>query len=222
MYKMVVFDLDGTLCDTLMDLANSVNLALKEYDLRTYDVEQYRQFVGNGIDNLIRTVLADKSDDDILFCKVKEGFQRNYALHLLDYTKDYPGMRELLLKLEKDGIIFGMISNKPDVFVGTIMEKVYPGIGFTFLIGKKDEFRRKPDPQSLLHYIDIYKCKRDEVLYVGDSNVDVKYAHNADVKVCGVTWGFRGRFELENEGADYIAEDTNELQRVIYGEKDGK
>lgn len=218
MYTMVVFDLDGTVCDTLKDLAFSVNHALKIYGLDTFPVEEYRYFVGNGMDRLIGNVLGDKKDDRDLFDKVKKAFMDYYAEHLLDFTGEYPGLKSLFKELERHNIIFGIISNKPDRFVPVIINDVYKDIRFSFLSGKKDDLPGKPDPVSLCRYMDMYDINREKVLYVGDSNVDVVFGHNAGVKVCGVTWGFRTEHELSDSGADFIAHNSEQLKKVIFSD----
>lgn len=214
MIKFVFFDLDGTVADTLEDLANAVNFALSQSALPVYPVEDYRHFVGNGVDNLIRTVLGEH-DTPALFEKTKRLFRDYYADHCLDCTRDYPGMNDLLSRLSEQGVVTAVISNKPDRFVPEILSALYPDHHFALMWGQQQDIPRKPAPDALYKAMELLKASADEVLYVGDSNVDVRFAHNAGVSVCGVEWGFRGREELEIEGADFIANDTDELYRCI-------
>ena len=214
MIKLVVFDLDGTLADTLADLAASVNQALRKRGLKTYPDEDYKHFVGNGVDNLIRQTLADRYAPE-LAAEVKEDFSTYYAGHSMDYTAAYPGIAELLKKLSDSGIMTAVISNKPDPFVPHILGTLYPDHRFSYLTGQKPGIPRKPDPASLLLYLDSVGIAKEDTLYVGDSDVDVKYAHAAGVKVCGVSWGFRGADELRKAGADRIADTVGELAEVI-------
>ena len=215
MYKLIAFDLDGTVADTLADLAASMNAALARSGLPGYPKEDYRHFVGNGIDNLVRTVMADAYTPAAAL-KVKADFNAYYAEHSMDYTTGYPGMAQLLGRLSADGVMTAVISNKPDAFVPAILHALYPDHRFTYLSGQREGIPRKPAPDALLHLLDKLKVGTDEVLYVGDSDVDVVFAHRAGVKVCGVSWGFRGAEELTAAGADCLADTTDELAQRIY------
>ena len=214
MIKLVVFDLDGTLADTLKDLGTAMNAALASENLPGYPIDSYRRFVGNGIDNLVRVTMADGYTPAGAI-RVKAAFQAYYTDHCKDYTAPYDGVGELLSKLEHDGIMTAVISNKPDIFVPDILQKLYPAHRFDAMWGQRDIFPRKPSPDSLNALIAQVGCDKSEVLYVGDSDVDVVFAHNAGVKVCGVSWGFRGAEELQAAGADWIVNSTEELYRVI-------
>ncbi len=217
MYKLVVFDLDGTLCDTLSDLCVAVNYALESEGLPTHPLESYNKFVGNGINNLIKQVLVDKGDDDELCKKVKAHFDEYYPLHLCDNTKAYVGIAELLSELSKLNIKSAVHSNKPHAYVPQILDRLFENHSFEIAWGKRECFERKPSPQALLNMMNILDVDNSQVLYVGDSDVDVMTAHNAGVKVCGVEWGFRGKAELLEAGADYIAKDADELLGIIKG-----
>ncbi|MBQ3264860.1 MAG: HAD-IA family hydrolase [Ruminococcus sp.] len=214
MIKLVAFDLDGTLADTLADLANAVNDALSRQSLPTYPVDDYRRFVGNGVDNLIRVTMADAYSPEGA-AQAKADFQRYYADHCRDYTAAYGGLSELLQKLSNSGIKTAVISNKPDTFVPEILAKLYPSHHFFYAHGQQDNFPRKPSPEALNKLITLSGVKKSETLYVGDSDVDVIFAHNAGVKVCGVSWGFRGTEELQNAGADVIVYSAEELYNWI-------
>ena len=215
MYKLIAFDLDGTVADTLMDLAASVNHALSERGLPTWPPEDYKHFVGNGVDNLMKRALADNYTPE-LAAAVKEGFSSYYAGHCLDYTREYDGIADLLARLSSDGLMTAVISNKPDAFVPMILGELYPDHKFTYISGQREGVPRKPSPESLIGLLSELGASPADALYVGDSDVDVRYAHAAGVKVCGVSWGFRGAEELREAGADYIASDIGELTGVIY------
>lgn len=217
MYRLVVFDLDGTLANTLCDLANAVNAALKKYGLPTYPIERYNQFVGNGINNLISQVLAEKADDKELHKKVKAYFDDYYVDHLCDFTSAYDGMGQLLGALERLPVKTAVHSNKPHVYVPVILRKLYPEHKFEFAWGNQECYERKPSPQALVEMMRILDVEPSETLYVGDSDVDVMTAHSAFVKVCGVAWGFRGETELVSAGADFIAHNAEELFDIIKG-----
>ena len=217
MYKLVVFDLDGTLAETLEDLAHTMNAALESENLPTHPTESYRKFVGNGISNLVKQVVMDKSDDEELCERVKAYFDNYYPQHLCDFTKAYDGMGELLKELSAMSVKTAVHSNKPHVFVPQILETLYPEHEFEIAWGHKDCNERKPSPQALEKMMNQLGVSKEETLYVGDSDVDVFTAHNAGVKVCGVEWGFRGKEELVSAGADFIAKDAENLLYIIKG-----
>ncbi len=217
MYKLVVFDLDGTLADTLSDLAHAVNKALESVYAPTHPIDSYRTFVGNGVNILIKQALGEKGDDEKLCEKVKAFFDSYYPQHLCDYTCTYVGMADLLNELEKASVKTAVHSNKPHEFVPQIIEKLYPDHNFEVVIGNMSAFERKPSPQALEAIMDKLGVNASETLYVGDSDVDVFTAHNAGVEVCGVAWGFRGKDELSGAGADFIANDSAELLNIIKG-----
>lgn len=214
MIKLVIFDLDGTLADTLKDLGTAMNAALKQEGLPSYPMDDYRHFVGNGIDNLVKVTMADVYTPEGAV-RVKAGFYAYYADHCTDYTAAYDGLSELLERLEEIKTATAVISNKPDRFVPGILQKLYPKHRFLYAWGQREEFPRKPSPESLLKMIELSGVDKDEVLYAGDSDVDVVFAHNAGIKVCGVSWGFRGAEELITAGADYLVNSTEELYTQI-------
>lgn len=214
MIKLVVFDLDGTLADTLRDLAEAMNFALRSEGLEGYEVERYRTFVGNGIDNLVKVTMADSYTPEGAL-RVKTAFQEYYAVHCEDYTAVYNGVGGLLDRLSREGILTAVISNKPHRFVPGILQKLYPHHEFWYISGQQEGIARKPAPDALERLIDQSGFDKSETLYVGDSDVDVVFAHNAGVKVCGVSWGFRGAQELDQAGADSIVNSTEELYNVI-------
>lgn len=215
MMKLIAFDLDGTVADTLADLAASMNAALAMSGLPGYPKDAYRHFVGNGVDNLVRTAVAG-AFTPALAARVKADFGAYYAEHTMDYTTDYPGIAGLLDRLSADGVMTAVISNKPDAYVPGILHALYPGHRFTYLSGQREGIPRKPAPDALLLLMERLNVGRDQTLYVGDSDVDVAFAHAAGVKVCGVSWGFRGADELRAAGADYLADTVEELTQRIY------
>lgn len=218
MIKLVAFDLDGTVADTLADLAAAVNFALTKHGYDPYPVEDYRQFVGNGVDNLMMQVLKEHYTPETAQ-EMKADFSAYYASHCLDMTKEYPGIAELLKELDDCGIKTAVISNKPDAFVPQILGKLYPDHRFTPGWGQQADLPRKPAPDALIKAIGMNGVDKSEVLYVGDSNVDVAFAHNAGVKVCGVSWGFRGAEELREAGADFIVDTAEELREIVLNQE---
>lgn len=223
MNKLVVFDLDGTLADTLADLGTAMNAALESEGLPGHPIEEYRRLVGNGIDRLTKDAMAEAYTPEGAV-RVKAAFKAYYSDHCMDYTEAYDGVDELLRKLAEKGIMTAVISNKPDMFVPAILKKLYPDHRFAYAWGKKEEFPHKPSPESLERLIGLSGFEKSETLYIGDSNVDVVFARSAGVKVCGVSWGFRGADELRRAGADMIVYSAEELYEMItddrFGEKD--
>lgn len=217
MIKLVVFDLDGTLADTLKDLGTAMNVALEREGLPGYPIDDYRRLVGNGIDRLVRDTMASAYTPEGAV-RVKAAFQAYYAEHCQDDTAAYDGIEAMLERLDRDGIATAVISNKPDRFVPGILKKLYPRHRFLYAWGQKDGFPRKPSPELLEAMIDRSGCQKKETLYIGDSNVDVLFAHNAGVKVCGVSWGFRGAEELREYGADHIVDSAKELYELVKSE----
>lgn len=217
MYKLVVFDLDGTLCNTLSDLANAVNNALKSVGLPIHNIDRYNQFVGNGVNNLIKQALGEHASDSEMFCKVKSYFDEYYPQHLCDSTIAYDGIAQLLDRLSALGIMCAVHSNKPHEYVPTILKRLFPEHKFEVAWGQQQCYERKPSAQALSAMIEMLDVSKDSTLYVGDSDVDIITAHNGGVKVCGVQWGFRGVEELVSAGADYIAKDAEQLYNIIVG-----
>ncbi len=217
MIKMIVFDLDGTLVNSLADLAISVNYALKKSGLEEKPIENYKTYVGNGRDMLIKRAMGAASADTILFEQIKKDYDEHYAVHCNDNTNAYPDCDKMLEKLSEKKIKTAVLSNKPHEFVGKILDKLYPNHIFDTAWGQKAEYGQKPNPDALLAILRLNGVTPDECIYVGDSDVDVFTANNAGVKMAGVSWGFRGREELENAGAPFVADSAEELYEYICG-----
>lgn len=213
MTEFCIFDLDGTLLDTLEDLAVSVNYALEKNGLPQHPIDSYRYFVGDGVLMLIRR--ASKSEDESLLQAVKEDFDQHYNVHRFDRTRPYDGVRALLEALEERKIPTAVLSNKPDEFVGDLMKRYFPGISFFATFGKRPGVAKKPDPAALNQLIAQKGVAKSACLYVGDSNVDVETAHNAGIRCCGAEWGFRGYQELKEAGADCFAKTPLDVLAVL-------
>lgn len=214
MYKAVVFDLDGTLVDTIVDLARATNEGLKKAGLPVHSVEKYKRFVGNGRDNLVKRAVGDYFDE-VKAQIVRDTFDSFYAEHCNDNVRAYDGCAEMLLELSSMGIKTGVLSNKPDEFVARILSNVYPNHDFTAAWGKRSQYPVKPDPSALFELLNEIGVKPEDCLYIGDSDVDVFTANNAGLDMIGVEWGFRGREELINAGADYVAKTTADILEYI-------
>lgn len=215
MIKAAIFDLDGTLLNTLEDVVNACNYALKKCNFKTHSIEEYKVFVGDGRSKLIERIVPDeyKGNDEVKN-KVLRLFDEYYSGHMLDMTKPYEGICEMLKSLKEKGIKLAVVSNKPDEFVGGIVKK-YFGDTFEIVHGQRTNYPVKPDPTTVYEVIEYFGIKLNESIYVGDSNVDIYTAKNAKVKSIGVAWGFRGEEELREAGADYIVYDSNEITELI-------
>ncbi len=214
LYDTVIFDLDGTLLDTLPDLQSAVNYALEHHKFPTRTLDEVRAFVGNGILNLIkRAVPAGTNEEDMI--SVFECFKAYYKDHSNDKTAAYDGINELVVSLKEKGIKLGVVSNKAQFAVSDIMEYYFSGI-FDIAYGECEGVPRKPAPDRVFEAIDMLGGKN--VLYVGDSEVDVETARNAKIDSVFVTWGFRTVEELKAAGANTFAHTADELYRIIVGE----
>ena len=215
MIKMAVFDLDGTLVDSLTDLALNVNKGLKAVGLPEHPVDSYRGFVGDGRALLVKRAMGAASADEETLNSVTEIFNNEYKIHCNDNTSSYEGCDELLKGLAEKGVLTAVLSNKPDEFVDRILKKVYPEHKFTEAWGQKPQYPTKPDGASLHAILSLHGVLPEECVYIGDSNVDVFTAQNAGVKMAGVSWGFRGKAELLGAGAPFVADTAGELLRYI-------
>ena len=212
-YKYVLFDLDGTILDTLDDLHAAANAALREcgYPERTRD--EVRRFVGNGIRKLIeRAVPSGTSEEDIV--RTHEAFTAYYSVHCKDKTKPYAGIPELVRGLKENGIASAVISNKADYAVRALCEEYFKGL-FEFSVGEREGIRKKPAPDSVLEAMRVMGAKSSETVYIGDSDVDIMTAKNAGIACIGVSYGFRGREFLESHGAEVIADTVEELRGLL-------
>jgi phosphoglycolate phosphatase len=215
MPSAVFFDLDGTLADTIEDIANAVNASLGKRKLPCFGIPEYKLMVGNGFRNLVRLALPEglRTEDHIE--ELRAEASEAYAAHALDSTRPYPGIRELLAGLAARGIPRAVISNKPDPLTQKVVAGLFPGAGFAFVRGETPGFPRKPDPASPLDIAGRLGLMPGEVIYLGDSNVDMLTAHNAGMIAVGAAWGFRGREELEAAGADIIVEEPEDVLALI-------
>ena len=215
MYSYVIFDLDGTLLNTIEDLADAGNHVCKLHGWPVYPVESYKRMVGNGIPNLVRRFAPPETDSATLDQAFQE-FMAWYDLHKEDKTAPYPGMKQLALELKQAGISIAVLSNKADEMAGPVVEAYSPGV-FPIVQGALPNLPTKPDPTLLHRLMNRMGAVPEQTLFVGDSNVDIQTAKNGHLASCGVLWGFRTRQELEEEGADYLAEGPQDLMKVVLG-----
>lgn len=214
MLQAVLFDLDGTLTDSVGDLADSGNDALRRAGLPTFTDAEYAARVGNGIDKLIERILPANFSNG-LFAQVKKDFYAHYDGHYCVRTRAYDGMKETVALLKAAGVLCGVVSNKPNPFTIKVVESLY-GVGtFDMLSGQRDGVPNKPDPFLVNEMIEKMGADRKQVLFVGDSDVDIRTGKNAGLTALGVTWGYRSRAVLEENGADYIFDTADDLQEFL-------
>ncbi len=213
MYDPIIFDLDGTLLNTLGDLADACNHALEKHGFPVYPEEQYKTFVGNGIPNLIKRILPENASEDVYNAAYAE-FSEYYARHKADRTAPYPDIPELLAELKKRGITAVCNTNKAHGYSVDLLNGFFGDL-LAEVSGDSGRFPRKPAPDAALYFSEKYKRENANPLYVGDSSVDMQTARNAGIDACGVLWGFRTRDELERFSPKFIAENTAQLREYI-------
>lgn len=212
-YDPIIFDLDGTLLNTLGDLAAAGNRALSSLGLPTHETEKYKKFVGNGIPKLIERICPPGSDEETLR-SVHKAFSEYYELHKADLTKPYPGMTELLAELKSRGVTAVCNTNKDHKFSVELLTAFF-GDTLVEIVGAGLGFPTKPDPAAALYLAEKHAKIGACPLYVGDSNVDMQTARSAGFDACGALWGFRGREELAAEKPAHLAANVEELRRII-------
>ncbi|NLM28538.1 MAG: HAD family hydrolase [Clostridiaceae bacterium] len=210
-YKAVIFDLDGTLLDTIDDLADSMNAVLKRSSLPVHDTERYRYFVGTGLRNLVRKALPEELRTDDNISKYTNAMAREYEARWDKKTRPYEGIIDLLYSLSEIGVRMAVLSNKPHLFTLKVVEKFLPADFFECVFGDREGIPRKPDPVSALEISSLMKIPPEHFLYVGDSDTDIKTAVSAGMYPVGVKWGFRDINELIRAGAKMILEKPREL-----------
>ncbi len=215
MTKAAIFDLDGTLLNTLTDLANAGNYALAQTGFPQHEESKYKVMVGNGIPKLIERILPENCGENILN-DVKSIFDKYYAAHMTDFTKPYPGIIQCLDVLIQNNIKLAVATNKAHIFSQELIKKYFGG-RFQVVEGNKENRKRKPDPEIVFEIMQKIQASKDETVYIGDSSVDMHTAINAGLTPIGVLWGFRSKEELVNSGARYIAENPEELISIIIG-----
>ena len=210
-YKAILFDLDGTLLDTLEDMADALNRTMDRFQLPHRSLREVRSFVGNGAKRLVALATGAEGErlEEIL-AVYKEDYDRNYLIK----TAPYPGIMALLDRLHEAGCLVGIVSNKPDSTVQSLAEALFEGKA-DISVGEKSGIRRKPAPDTVLAAMEALGVTKAETVYVGDSEVDVMTARAAGVPCISVTWGFRDRDALEAAGAETLAEDCGALWTLL-------
>lgn len=212
-YRLVVFDMDGTILDTLDDLTDTLNMSLAETGLPVRTKEEVRAFVGNGVGMLLQRAVPQDTPHEKRE-ELDAAFRRNYAVHCADKTKPYDGVPELISALREAGLKTAVVSNKVDFAVQALAKDYFDGL-FDLAVGEREGVRRKPAPDSVNAVMSTLGVKREDTVYVGDSDVDADTARNADVAFIGVEWGFRPRETLVAHGAKITVKTAEELKREI-------
>lgn len=212
-YKNIVFDLDGTIADTLGDLAESTNAALVHFGYAPHPIKKYRYFVGNGARLLIKRAMpADATKEQLE--SALQFFIQYYGENYLVKTKSYDGLPAVLETLHNTGMAFAVVTNKPDYRASTIVTALY-GELFEVVAGHTDDYPLKPDPTLTLDVMKRLGAKPENTVFIGDSGVDMMTAKNAGLDSIGVLWGFREENELKENGARFIARTPEDLLKII-------
>lgn len=214
MIRLAIFDLDGTLVDSICDLADSVNKALADGGYPTHPYESYRRFVGNGAKKLIERALPKGTPEEERE-RIHAAFSDNYRERCLNKTRPYDGVTELLDRLKESGVKCAVASNKPDGFSKHIVTELFGDERFDLVLGKRDGVGVKPSPDILLDIMSALGCTAEQSVMIGDSDVDVMTAHNAGLPCIGCAWGFRGTDELERAGVDMIAQRPDDITDIL-------
>ena len=215
MKKLVIFDLDGTLLNTIEDLGQAANYALERNGYATHSMASYPYFVGNGVRRLMTRVLPEDARDDEKVDRVLKDFLEYYDEHCTDFTKPYNGMPELLQDLRDSGIAIAVASNKYQKAVSKIIPHYFPDINFVAIEGQKEGVNVKPDPSIVFAILAQAKVAKADCLYVGDSGVDMETARRACIDSVGVTWGFRSVKELVEYHADAIVNNPVDILGIV-------
>ncbi len=204
MKQLVIFDLDGTLLNTIGDLAVACDEVLKRHDLPTYTMEEYQSFVGNGVMRLVERAIPEDMRTEAFVAELRGEFVEYYFENIHQHTTPYPDIVWTLRELQKRGIAMAVASNKFQRGTEKLVSHFFPDIHFEIVLGQRVGVALKPNPQIVRDICQFTSFTPDKILYVGDSGVDMETAAAAGVESVGVMWGFRSREELEQSGANHI------------------
>ena len=216
MYQLAIFDLDGTILDTLQDLADAVNFAMGKNQMPLHTIDEVRQFVGNGIRKLMERSVPAGTETAVID-KVHADFTGYYQVHCADNTAPYEGIPELLRHLKENGIHTAVVSNKADYAVQSLCEQYFPDL-FDAVAGEKEGIQRKPAPDSVNAVLSALHLTKEQAIYIGDSDVDIATANHAGMPCISVAWGFRDIPFLKEHHASRIVETVAELEKMLLQE----
>jgi phosphoglycolate phosphatase len=214
-YKGIIFDLDGTLADTLTDIANSMNRVLQKRGYPVHQAEEYKYLIGRGLENLVTTSLPAESRLPSIISACLASLIEDYHDNCLVHTHLYPGIESLLFRLQDLGLKLAVFSNKADDLTRIIVQSLLPGIRFGKIVGARPDYPKKPDPSGARLISDYLKITPEQMIYLGDSDVDMLTARAAGMLAVGVLWGFRTKEELLLNGADHLLNDPFELMELL-------
>lgn len=214
MTKLMIFDLDGTLLDTIRDLTNATNWVLKRHGYPTHPTQAYHYFVGNGVTRLIERALPQQARKMEIIKELQQEQVAYYQAHCLEQTAPFPGVAQALRALRQRDVLLAVATNKPNAPAQQLVRKFFAGIDFFAICGQREGVPTKPDPTVLLSIIEHAGVEKAQVLYFGDSDVDMLAAQNAGVKGIGVSWGYRTRQELQRAGAHAIIDKPEDFLRL--------
>lgn len=213
MKKTVIFDLDGTLLDSIEDIASSMNKVLESLQLPTHKIEDYKHFVGGGVDILVENALSNQSKE--IKDEVTKRFKIEYDGKLHSKTLPYDGIYELLDELKKLDINLAVLSNKPHEFTVSYVNHFFKNYNFKEIHGQKKDVPKKPDPKAALDIVKFLNSSCENTYFIGDTKIDMQTAKNANMTAIGVLWGFRDEKELRDFGADFIVSNPLEILKII-------
>jgi len=214
-YNAVIFDLDGTLLDSVEDLADSVNMVLENMGLPAYETEKYKYFVGDGLHKLLERTLPPEKHDEATIASCSARFLEIYGKRAANKTRPYAGIPELLDELDRRNVKKAILSNKPHPATVELVRKLLSNWKFDFVFGERPGVPKKPDPASVFEIVNAIGVPIGQILYLGDTAVDMKTANAAGIYAVGVLWGFRKADELIGAGADVIIEKPLELLKLL-------
>ena len=213
MKKTVIFDLDGTLLDSIEDIASSMNKVLESLQLPTHKIEDYKHFVGGGVDILVENALSNQSKE--IKYEVIKRFKIEYDGKLHSKTLPYDGIYELLDELKKLDINLAVLSNKPHEFTVSYVNHFFKNYNFKQIHGQKKDVPKKPDPKAALDIVKCLDSSCENTYFIGDTKIDMQTAKSANMTAIGVLWGFRDEKELRDFGADFIVSNPIEILKII-------
>lgn len=218
MIKAVLFDMDGTLVNTLEDLAEAVNYAFAQYGLAPRPIENFRSYAGSGTKVMLQRALNGEAPP-VPIEKIIKVFSRYYGIHFCDHTRPYPGMIQTVNALCAGGLKLGVVTNKMQLMSEQLANRLFPGC-FSTVQGQRDPYPTKPDPTLPRMAASELNVRNEECLFVGDSDIDILTAHNFGAKAAGALWGFRTRDELAAQRAEYLIADPREILHIVGEEND--
>lgn len=214
-FKGVIFDLDGTLVDSLQDITDSMNTVLRQNGFPTHDIKAYKHFIGHGVRNLVREALPDKYRNEEVILRCFDSMLELYRDNCINKTKMYDGISDLLDELVSRKLKLAVFSNKADELTKKIVMALLPKWDFEVIVGLKIEAHKKPNPIVALKISEKINIPVENIIYLGDTGIDMQTANNAGMYAVGVLWGFRTKEELNLNGAKYLLEHPMDLIKIL-------